>query len=113
MAQPEWFDWANDERKTGEWIRTNYPEWFAQVCQILFEHDPMMISLVTEPEGYAPEVGSIMRSLPQCMSVVDVQQLIFNVFTQWFTPEFAGGRSQYAEVAAAVWDNWKQQQSEE
>nr|WP_314898741.1 hypothetical protein [uncultured Deefgea sp.] len=47
------------------------------------------------------------------MNVDDVQQLIFNVFTQWFTPEFAGDRSQYAEVAAAVWENWKQQQSEE
>ncbi|QZA77197.1 hypothetical protein K4H28_13015 [Deefgea tanakiae] len=113
MEKPEWFDWANDEKKAGEWIRSNNPEWFAQVCQLLFDHDPMMMTLVGEPEGYAPEVGSILRSLPQCMNVDDVQQLIFNVFTQWFTPEFAGGRSQYAEVAAAVWENWKQQQSEE
>ena len=87
MEKPEWFDWANDERKTGEWIRVNNPEWFAQVCQILFDYDPMMMTLVGEPEGYAPEVGSILRSLPQCMNVDDVQQLIFNVFTQWFTPE--------------------------
>ena len=110
MEKPDWFNWANDERKTGEWIRTNNPEWFAQVCQILFEYDPMTISLVSEPEGYAPEVGSILRSLPQCLNVDDVQQLLFNVFTQWFTPEFAGSRSQYAEAAAAIWENWKQQQ---
>ncbi len=113
MEKPEWFDWATDEKKTGDWIRTDNPEWFAQVCQILFDCDPMMLTLVQEPAGYAPEVGSILRSLPQCMNVDDAQQLIFNVFTQWFTPEFAGGCSQYHEVAAAIWETWKQQQREE
>ena len=112
MEKPDWLDWATEERKIGEIIRADDPLWFSHICQILFDHDPMMIQLISEPDGYAPEVGSIIRSLPQCMSVDDVQQLIFNVFTQWFTPEFAGGRSQYTEVATAVWDSWKQLQSE-
>jgi hypothetical protein len=110
--KPDWLGWATEERHIGQLIREQNPVWFAEVCQILFDTDPMMIRLIGEPEGYAPEVGSIMRSLPQCMNVDDVQQLIFNVFTQWFTPEFAGGRSQYAETAQAVWASWKAQQQE-
>lgn len=111
-SKPEWLDWATEERQIGQLLREANPVWFAEVCQILFDTDPMMIRLVGEPEGYAPEVGSIIRSLPQCMSVEDVQFVIFNVFTQWFTPEFAGGLSQYAETAQAVWASWKAQQQE-
>jgi hypothetical protein len=110
--KPEWLDWAQNERQVGELLRSNNPVWFAQMCQLFFDIDPMGISLVGEPEGYAPEVGSILRSLPQCISIDDVQQLIFNVFTQWFTPEFAGGRSQYFEAAQAVWASWKAQQQD-
>ncbi|WP_028450358.1 hypothetical protein [Chitinibacter tainanensis] len=110
--KPEWLDWATEERQIGQLLRDTNPDWFDEVCRILFEYDPMLIRLVGEPEGYAPEAGSIIRSLPQCMNVDDVQQLIFNVFTQWFTPEFAGGRSQYAETAQALWTSWKTQQQE-
>ncbi|AMC36399.1 hypothetical protein [Janthinobacterium sp. B9-8] len=110
MSQPDWYEWAQNERAIGEYFLAENPLWFKQVCQLLFDCDPMMIHLVANPEGYAPEVGSILRILPQCQSAQDVQDVLYNVFTQWFSPEFAGGLSQYADTAQKLWALWLNQQ---
>jgi hypothetical protein len=112
MSQPEWFDWAQNERSIGDYFRAENPQLFTEVCQLLFDGDPMMIQLVTEPEGYSPEAGSILHALPQCQSEQDVQELLFNVFTQWFSPDFAGGLTQYASTANKLWALWLSQQFE-
>ena len=112
MSQPDWYEWAQGERKIGDYFREQDPLLFETVCQLLFDCDPMMICLVSEPAGYAPEAGSILRILPQCHSQQDVQELLFNVFTQWFSPEFAGALGQYADTAQKLWALWLSRQFE-
>ena len=112
MSQPEWFDWAQNERNIGDYFRAENPQLFGEVCQLLFDGDPMMIQLIAEAEGYAPEAGSILRALPQCQSEQDAQELLFNVFTQWFSPDFAGCLDQYAPTAKKLWALWLSQQFE-
>ncbi|QBC43712.1 hypothetical protein [Iodobacter fluviatilis] len=112
MSQPKWFDWASSERKIGGYLQEQDPLFFEQVCQLLFDCDPMMIPLVMEPQGYAPEVGSILRVLPQCQSEDDVREVVHNIFVQWFSSEFAGCPGQYSEAASKLWALWIAQQSE-
>ncbi|AZN37260.1 hypothetical protein [Iodobacter ciconiae] len=112
MSQPEWFDWAQSERKVSDYLQEQDPLLFTAICQLLFDCNPMVIPLMTEPQGYAPEVGSILRILPQCQSEDDVREVLHNVFIQWFSAEFAGSPGQYGEAANKLWALWVSQQSE-
>ncbi|XZG70862.1 hypothetical protein ACTSKR_03065 [Chitinibacteraceae bacterium HSL-7] len=104
--RPEWLDWAQNEHDVARLLREQDPEWFMHVCELLHEHDPMPIQLVPDADGFAAEAGTVIRNLPQCQSVADVQELLYNTFVHWFTEEFAGARCQYQDAALAVWQAW-------
>jgi hypothetical protein len=55
----------------------------------------------------------ILINLPECESKEQAQDLIFNVFVQWFGMHIASEHiDRYAKVAALIWELWKEHESQ-
>ena len=87
-------------------LRREYGALFDVVAEILFRHDPVGINFDVNPDEYEPEAETILPRLAGCRSADDVTEAVHREFQVWFTPEVAGPREKYEEVAAEVWRVW-------
>lgn len=54
------------------------------VYKIINEADFMGIAFVSEDE-YTPEVNDIIKRIPKCKDVSELQNMLYNVFSDWFS----------------------------
>lgn len=71
--------------------------------QLLCRHDPVGIAGDTPVDEYRPEAESILPRLGEATGVDDVQRILHEEFTSWFTAEVAGPAEAYADAAREIW----------
>ena len=77
------------------------------VEDVLRRHDPIqLISIGAPPGEYDPEVGTILPRLRAVLSCDDVQELLYEEFTNWFGSEQVGPLESYADAARELWEGW-------
>ena len=77
------------------------------VEDVLRRHDPIeLISIGAPRDEYDPEVGTILPRLKEASSARDVQHVLHEEFTKWFSAEMAGPNESYAAAAQELWQGW-------
>ena len=94
--------WEEDRRR----LRREYGTLFDVVAEILFRHDPVGINFDSNTDEYEPEAETILPRLWNCRSAEDAAEVVHQEFQHWFTPEVAGPREKYDELAAEIWRVW-------
>jgi hypothetical protein len=92
-------------------MKKQYGNLYSQVAAILFEADPVGINVGFNTDEYEPEVSTILPRLRECSSAADVQRVLLEEFTRWFSAEVVKpevSRDQYAGPAAKIWELWQQ-----
>lgn len=69
-------------------LKKSYPEQFTAVMRMLSRLDLIGIAFVDDEE-YDLEAADVLVNLPHCASAADVRQLIFEVFSHWFSDDLA------------------------
>ena len=79
----------------------------SRVAAILFEDDPLEISVGINADEYEPEAGTIVPRLREATGPEDVQDIVYQEFCSWFGEEDVGRRERYRVVAARIWNEWR------
>jgi predicted metal-dependent hydrolase len=95
-------------RQERERLRRAHPALFAELAEILAEHDPVYLTAIGAPrDEYEPEVGTIIPRLKEASNVIDVRRILVEEFDNWFGVETAKMTpEQFLAVADDVWDAW-------
>ena len=88
-------------------LRDKYGELYDRLTALLFRHDPIEINFEVNEDEYQIEVDTILPRLHKCHSRADVQEVIHEEFTRWFDAATVGPRERYADIAAEVWELWR------
>jgi hypothetical protein len=98
-------DAATKERRLR--LRQEYGWLYDTVLQLLFDYDPASVNFETNPDEYAPEVGTILPRLREATSPTALSRIIHEEFVRWFSPSIAARKaSSYDRVAEAIWTEW-------
>ncbi len=81
---------------------------YDEVCEILFEQDPISINFGVNSDEYDPEVETILPRLKKCKSSLDVRKVVHEEFVKWFSKEDAGPEEYYDDIATFIWMEWQQ-----
>ena len=92
-------------------LRGAYKELFEGAAAILLRRDPAGLDYETNIDEYDPEVRTTLPRLASCSSPDDVQRVLHEEFTRWFTPEDAGPPERYRGAALELWQLWQDYQS--
>ena len=82
-------------------------EFFEQISNILFKHDPIGINFEHNADEYDPEAGTIIPRLASCNSVDDVCIVVHEEFLRWFSPLDVGSAQRYQQIAKEIWTAWQ------
>ncbi len=63
------------------------PQHFKSITEVLNTIDPVGLAFIADE--YDLEVADILVNLPNCHSASDVKNLVFEVFSRWFSAEIA------------------------
>jgi len=95
-------------RQERERLRREQPQLFADVTEILAQHDPVGLVAVGAPrDEYEAEAGTIIPRLDSAADARDVHRILVEEFDRWFgrdTPKMSAG--DFAGVAEDVWAAW-------
>lgn len=85
-------------------LRARYRDAFTRLAQILWEEDPISITLGNNnlSDEYEPEAGTILPRLRDCKTVEDIQGLMYLEFVRWFDAETAGPPERYRRAAERI-----------
>ncbi|MBC7933623.1 MAG: hypothetical protein H7Z38_23935 [Rubrivivax sp.] len=95
-----------DEEDKRRRLKREYGTLFDVLTEILFRHDPIGIGFEENRDEYDLEAETILPRLWQCQSVEDVTEIVHQEFQDWFTPEVAGAKEKYIEIAEDIWRVW-------
>lgn len=70
---------------------------------LLFTEDPMGLSKYEQEDEYELEADMILQRIRQCKNIVEIQQIVYQVFVETFDAELAGPVDTYYETAVAIW----------
>jgi hypothetical protein len=76
-----------EDMKRNDETRKAYKELYREIEEILFRHDLAGIAFEENKDEYDLEVGTILPRLKKAESETDVQDIVFDVFTNWFGNE--------------------------
>jgi hypothetical protein len=93
----------NRARATRNAVQAQDPNFFAAVSTVMFERDPMGISIAGNSDEYEAEAGTVIPRLANCRSAEDVARVLHEEFRAWFGAETASEISIYHSLAADVW----------
>ena len=82
-------------------------ELMAEIAAILFEEDPLGISIGFNNDEYESEAGTILPRLREASCAQDVEDMVYKEFCGWFGIEEAGPRERYRGTAARIWNAWR------
>jgi hypothetical protein len=76
-----------------------------RLAELFLRHDPISIYFPEHgnEEEYAPEAKAVAAQLHSCKTEDQCLELVHASFVDFFGAPIAGGREQYADVAAEVW----------
>ena len=77
-------------RKRQEVLQETYGELYIEVSQLLRKADPIRLIIMGAPDDeYDPEVSTILPRLREAGSAADVQRIVHEEFTRWFSADIA------------------------
>jgi hypothetical protein len=88
-------------------LKRQYEALFVQASALLHRFDPIGIGPEMPSDEYEPEVGTILPRLMRCRDAGQVQQIVHEEFSEWFSPEVAGPPDHYRDVSVALWKLWQ------
>ena len=88
-------------------LKQEYGALFAKASALLRRVDPIGIGPDAPASEYEPEVGTILPRLARCRDASQVQDMVHEEFSNWFSPELAGPREAYRSLSVALWDLWQ------
>ena len=95
-------------REERERLRRAQPQLFAELAEVLADHDPVgLVSIGAPRDEYDAEVGTILPRLQAATGRGDVQRILVEEFDSWFgvdTPKMSA--ADFAGVAEDVWAAW-------
>jgi len=94
-------------QKRRQSLKAAYGSLYSEVSRLLREDDPISLIAMGAPDDeYDPEVSTILPRLREANAAVDVQRIVHEEFVRWFGADIAGPLTDYADVAARIWDTW-------
>jgi hypothetical protein len=76
----------------------------ADLERLLFRHDHIGLRVAGAPEDeYRPEAESVAERLGEAASASDVQRILHEEFSRWFSPDIAGPADGYRQAAEEIW----------
>jgi hypothetical protein len=87
-------------------IATRSREVAEKISAVLFQHDPVGLSLGTNHDAYDAQAQALISKLLRCGSEEHVAAIVFDEFTREFGALKAGSSSEYAEIGRAIWLIW-------
>jgi SAM-dependent methyltransferase len=95
-------------RQERERLRREQPQLFAELTEVLADHDPVgLVGIGAPRDEYEPEVGTIIPRLRGASDAGDVQSVLVEEFDSWFgidTPKMSA--AEFERVAQDVWSLW-------
>ncbi len=92
-------------RKRQVSLEAEYGALYVEVSRLVREADPIrLISRGAPDDEYDPEVSTILPRLREAKSPEDVQRIVHEEFTHWFSAEIAGAAAEYAAVSERIWE---------
>jgi SAM-dependent methyltransferase len=95
-------------RHQRERLRREEPRLFAELTELLAEHDPVGLTAIGAPRNeYEAEVGTIIPRLQTASDIHDVHRILVEEFDSWFgsdTPKMSS--VEFERVATDVWAVW-------
>jgi hypothetical protein len=88
-----------------EVLKRQYGKLFASISEALFNADPARINCEVNTDEYEAEAATIVPRLSAAQSAEDVQNIVYEEFLYWFEGT-AGGKDNFAAVAAEIWTLW-------
>ena len=92
-------------------LKGEYKKLFEEASALLFRHNPIGLDFETNIDEYDPEVGTVLPRLSSCNSPEDVQRVLHEEFTRWFSPHDAGPPERYRAPAVELWELWQRHAS--
>src|SRR6266542_2700 len=94
-------------RKRQVVLQENYGELYIEVSQLLRKADPIRLIIMGAPDDeYDPEVSTILPRLREAGSAADVQRIVHEEFTRWFSADIADPATGYGAVSEEIWATW-------
>lgn len=86
-------------------LKQQYPDLYAKLSKILFDHDPIGLNAGDNPEEYEPEVDTILPRVLEAKSTEEMLDIVHEELVRWFDDDFAGPKTRpvYQQMAEAVW----------
>ena len=84
-------------------VQRQYKALFDEAVTLFYRFDPIEFGPEVPADEYEPEVETILPRMASCHEAADVQDVVYEEFGRWFSPEVAGSREQYAGVSVALW----------
>ena len=98
---------VKSRRKRQEALPEAYGELYFEVSRLLRKADPIRLIIMGAPDDeYDPEVGTILPRLREAGSAADVQRIVHEEFTRWFSADIAGPATGYGAVSEEIWATW-------
>lgn len=93
--------------KLSHYIQSRERDWiYTTVRTILLQADPIGIY---DPETgnedeYDSEIEIILKKLPECETIQEVQRMLWKVFSEFFSPSIAGSQESYLDLAKKIFN---------
>ncbi len=75
-----------------------------KIIKILLKYDPIGINYGIDEKEYAPEAKAILEKLNVNLSKENIQEIVFEEFVRFFSPETAGGKDKYENIAKEIYE---------
>lgn len=82
-------------------------ELLAEIAAILYDEDPLGVSIGFNNDEYESEAGTILPRLHEASGAQDVEDIVYKEFCGWYGIEEAGPRERYRGAAARIWNAWR------
>lgn len=88
-------------------LKRQYQDLFVKATALLHRFDPAGLGSDAPVNEYEPEVSTILPRLVRCRNAGEVQDMVHEEFSRWFSPDIAGHRDDYLDVSVALWHLWQ------
>lgn len=84
-----------------------YNKLIIELRSVFNKFDPIGIQEDENFDEYNPEIKAILSKTRKGMNMVQLQELIYNVFVSWFDEETAGNKEEYENLTREVYEHFK------
>jgi RimJ/RimL family protein N-acetyltransferase len=88
-------------------LRADYKRWITELSAILYRVDPVELNFDVNPNEYDPEARTILPRLRNCDSVEDVDRVVREELTSWFSHDVVDSSPTYHQLVDEIWSWWQ------